>query len=191
MAKEEKRIEILKAALKVISVMGFEGAKMEDIAKEAGVGKGTIYEYFDSKNTLFTEMLRHCTMQFQEGLVKALAEGEDMVEKIRNLSKYGADFLSAHALLMNSPMVNHSLPVETKEQMKKDWNAIFKLVEDELRKAIQTREIRANVDPEMAASVIIGGVNQYTLRKLFEDRLSPEDIDHTGIAKVVLTGLYW
>ena len=87
MAKEEKRVEILKAALKVISVMGFEGAKMEDIAKEAGVGKGTIYEYFDSKNTMFTEMLRHCTEEFQEGLVKVLAEGENLVEKISNFSK--------------------------------------------------------------------------------------------------------
>ena len=191
MAKEEKRVEILKAALKVISVMGFEGAKMEDIAKEAGVGKGTIYEYFDSKNTMFTEMLRHCTEEFQEGLVKVLAEGENLVEKISNFSKYGADFLQAHALLMNSPIVNHSLPKETKLQMKNDWESIFKLIEDEIRKGISTQEVRSNVDPEMAASVIIGGINQYSIKKLFGEHLTPAEIDHTGIAKVILTGLIW
>lgn len=189
MAKEEKRIEILMAALKVISVVGFEGAKMEDIAKEAGVGKGTIYEYFDSKNTLFTEMLRNCTEQFQAGLAKTMAEGKSMVEKVRNLSRYSAEFLNAHALLMNSPIIHHSLSEEAKEQMKKDWNSIFKIVEDEIKSAIHSQDVRSNIDPEMAAAVIIGGVNQYTLRKLFQDHLTPEEIDHTGIAKMILTGL--
>jgi len=189
LAKSEKRLEILQAALKVISQVGFEGAKMEDIAKEAGIGKGTIYEYFDSKNTLFQEMLRHCAKEFREGLSKALAEGETLLEKICNFSLYGANFLNSHALLLNSPLVSHSLPEEIRLQMKENWDSLFKLIEDEVKKGIFTHEVQPNIDPEMAASLIIGGVNQYIAIKIFGDRFAPEEMDHTGIAKLILSGL--
>ena len=191
MGKEEKRIEILKAALKVISGVGFEGAKMEDIAKEAGVGKGTIYEYFESKNALLLEMIRYCTKCFREELMKTLAEGEDILGKIRNLSIYSAEFLSAHAVLMNSQLAHQALPEGMKAQMKSDWNLVYKSIEDEVRKGMESREIRSDIDPEMAVAVIIGGVNQYTLKKLMEENFTPQEIDHTGIAKTILTGLLY
>lgn len=189
MGKEEKRIEILKAALKVISGVGFEGAKMEDIAKEAGVGKGTIYEYFDSKNALFLEMIHYCTKCFQEGLLKTLAEGEDMQGKIRNLSMYGAEFLNAYAVLMNSHIAHQAQPEDVKAQMKKDWTLIYRTLEDEVRKGMESREIRSDIDAEMAVAIIIGGVNQYIFKKLMEDNFTPQEIDHTGIAKTILNGL--
>lgn len=191
MAKEEKRVEIINAALKVISELGFEGAKMEEIAKEAGVGKGTIYEYFESKNTLVTEMLHYCTECFEEGLLKTLAEGETIQGKLRNFSIYCAEFINSHALIANSPVIHQSFPEETKEQLKKDWNSIFKIIEDEVKSAISTREIRSNIDPEMAVSVIIGGLNQYIMRKILGEHLTPQEIDHDGIAKVILNGLIW
>lgn len=189
MRKEEKRIEILEAALSVISKMGFERAKMEDIAREAGVGKGTIYEYFESKNALFFEMIHHCTECFQEGLKKTLAEEEDMVGKIRNFSIYGAEFLNAHAVFLNSQIAHHALPADMKKQMKSDWNQIYKTIEDEVKKGIETKALRSDIDPEMAVAVIVGGANQYTLKKIMEDNLTPQEIDHTGIAKLILTGL--
>lgn len=187
--KEEKRIDILNAAVKVISEVGFEGAKIEDIAKEAGIGKGTVYEYFESKNTLFLEMIHYSVEQYQAGLTKALAEGNNMLAKIRNLSSYCAEFLSNHLAIANSSMSCGALPEEMRAQMIKDWDVIQKTIEDEVRIAIQTSEIRANLDPEMATAVIIGGVKQYITKKLFMDRVSLDEINHDGIAKVILTGL--
>lgn len=51
--KEEKKGRIILAANEIFSRDGFSNAKIEDIAKAADVGKGTIYEYFSSKNELF------------------------------------------------------------------------------------------------------------------------------------------
>lgn len=47
--KKAKRKEILKAALRVFARSGVSGFKMIELAEEAGVGKGTLYEYFPSK----------------------------------------------------------------------------------------------------------------------------------------------
>ncbi|HZQ12522.1 MAG TPA: TetR/AcrR family transcriptional regulator [Pseudolabrys sp.] len=53
-----KREAILAAALDQFSQQGFEAARLEDVAKRAGVAKGTIYLYFRDKETLFQELIR-------------------------------------------------------------------------------------------------------------------------------------
>ena len=54
----ERRIAILSAALEEFAGHGFEAARLEDIARRAGVAKGTIYLYFADKETLFQELIR-------------------------------------------------------------------------------------------------------------------------------------
>ncbi|HZJ99479.1 MAG TPA: helix-turn-helix domain-containing protein, partial [Tissierellaceae bacterium] len=59
--REERREQIIKAAIKVFGRNNFHKTKMDDIAKEVQIGKSTIYEYFDSKKDLFEEMLVYIT----------------------------------------------------------------------------------------------------------------------------------
>jgi len=55
--KEDRPAEILAAALKIFAVKGFAATKLDDIAKEAGVSKGTLYLYFESKEFLFKSLI--------------------------------------------------------------------------------------------------------------------------------------
>ncbi|MBS7699122.1 MULTISPECIES: TetR/AcrR family transcriptional regulator [unclassified Chelatococcus] len=52
-----KRRDILNGARQVFRANGFDGASMGDIAKAAGVSKGTLYVYFDSKEALFRALI--------------------------------------------------------------------------------------------------------------------------------------
>ena len=56
---EARPEEILSAALEVFGDVGFAEAKLEDVAHKAGISKGTLYLYFDSKEALFREMVRN------------------------------------------------------------------------------------------------------------------------------------
>ena len=58
MKNTDKREEIMQAALELIAEHGFHGAPMAMIADKAGVGAGTIYRYFESKDVLITELYR-------------------------------------------------------------------------------------------------------------------------------------
>jgi AcrR family transcriptional regulator len=49
---------VLDAALDVFLARGFDAAKLDDVAKQAGVAKGTLYLYFSSKEALFEELIR-------------------------------------------------------------------------------------------------------------------------------------
>lgn len=56
--KEARPQEILDAALSVFAEKGFAAAKLDEIARRAGVSKGTIYLYFESKESVFTALVR-------------------------------------------------------------------------------------------------------------------------------------
>jgi AcrR family transcriptional regulator len=55
---EARRATILAAALEEFTARGYEGARLDDVAKRAGVAKGTIYLYFADKESLFQELVR-------------------------------------------------------------------------------------------------------------------------------------
>jgi len=63
-----KRRQILEGARKVFLARGFDGASMGEIAKVAGVSKGTLYVYFDSKESLFAAL----TTEEKQGLAEVL-----------------------------------------------------------------------------------------------------------------------
>ena len=65
-----KRRQILEGARKVFLVEGFDGASMGEIAKVAGVSKGTLYVYFDSKESLFAAL----TTEEKRGLAEVLLQ---------------------------------------------------------------------------------------------------------------------
>jgi AcrR family transcriptional regulator len=57
--KEQARTRIIEQALEMFSERGFYRTRMADIADSLGVSKGAIYQYFESKEQLFVEALRH------------------------------------------------------------------------------------------------------------------------------------
>src|SRR5216684_3316328 len=58
-----KRRQILAGARKVFMDLGFDGASMGEIARSAGVSKGTLYVYFADKNRLFEAMVEEETLE--------------------------------------------------------------------------------------------------------------------------------
>lgn len=54
---QERRDVILDAAIQVFGEKGFDGASVADIAEAAGLGKGTMYLYFESKEDIFSAIL--------------------------------------------------------------------------------------------------------------------------------------
>jgi AcrR family transcriptional regulator len=68
-----RRDAILDAALDEFSARGFEGARLDDVAKRAGVAKGTIYLYFADKETLFFDLIRSRMSPVVGGIETALA----------------------------------------------------------------------------------------------------------------------
>lgn len=70
-----KRSQILEGAQSVFLRMGFDAASMNDITREAGVSKGTIYVYFNSKEDLFVALCEHYRHTMFSALIGKLDNG--------------------------------------------------------------------------------------------------------------------
>lgn len=82
----EKEINILENALKLFALLGYEQTSLERIACEAGVGKGTIYLYFDNKLHLLLTILVQGLVRLKQGLeILAAAPGENGLERLSSL----------------------------------------------------------------------------------------------------------
>lgn len=74
--KEARPAELVAAALQLFVERGFAGTRLDDVALRAGVSKGTLYLYFDSKADLFKAVIR-------EGIVPIIEEGARIVERFQ------------------------------------------------------------------------------------------------------------
>ncbi|MGO4872247.1 MAG: TetR/AcrR family transcriptional regulator [Roseiarcus sp.] len=72
-----KRRQIMDGARAVFLSDGFDGASMNDIARAAGVSKGTLYAYFDSKEQLFEALIREDRSQQAERLCSLPVDRSD------------------------------------------------------------------------------------------------------------------
>ncbi len=73
--KDARPEEIVAAALDVFVERGFAATKLADVARRAGVTKGTIYLYFENKEALFKAVVR-------ETIVPVIAKGEALVQAL-------------------------------------------------------------------------------------------------------------
>jgi len=81
--KLTRRREILEAARKVFGAQGYEGATLDEVAREAEFAKGTLYSYFDSKAELFTALVQFEFTELTDRAKEALNEEKDAVQAVR------------------------------------------------------------------------------------------------------------
>jgi len=77
--KDARPGELTAAALELFVENGFAATRLDDVAKRAGVSKGTLYLYFESKEELFKAVVR-------EGIVAKLGEAEELIDSFRGTS---------------------------------------------------------------------------------------------------------
>jgi TetR/AcrR family transcriptional repressor of multidrug resistance operon len=76
-----KRTAILNSTLDLVKEHGFHGAPMSQIAKNANVAAGTIYHYFDSKETLIVELFTYTKSKLAEAIVAGDLETKSYKER--------------------------------------------------------------------------------------------------------------
>ena len=110
MKNTDKREEIMRAALELIAEHGFHGAPMAMIADKAGVGAGTIYRYFESKDVLITEIFSELEKTVVESLMRGYSVDRPLRDRFIHLSTMIIGYFIANAIhfrfieqYMNSP----------------------------------------------------------------------------------------
>ena len=91
-----KARQILDGARVVFLESGFEGASVDEIARRAGVSKGTMYNYFPDKRSLFGTMIqRECKQQAGQIFRIDHAEAEDVEATLRRIARAFVEFVTS------------------------------------------------------------------------------------------------
>jgi len=77
--------KMLDAAARLFGSQRFHEVRMEDIASEAQVGKGTLYRYFTDKEELYFALVTRASEQILERLHEDLAEAETAIDRLRTI----------------------------------------------------------------------------------------------------------
>src|SRR5262249_33201374 len=91
--------QIIDGARAVFLAQGFDAASMGEIARQAGVSKGTLYVYFDSKEELFAVVAREACKTQAENLLALDPDDHDVEAVLTRLGQGYARFLSQPGLL--------------------------------------------------------------------------------------------
>lgn len=153
---EERPRQILEAALEVFAERGLSDARLEDIAKRAGVSKGTIYLYFPNKEELFREVVRTSVISYIEQAEADLTNQADAEQALREwMTGYWAwlrtPVFPAMHRLVNSEM--HHFPDLAAFYAKEVIERVHRLVCGMLERAMEQGRLR-RMDPLVAARML-------------------------------------
>jgi AcrR family transcriptional regulator len=163
--REGRRNHILDAAFTIFVEKGIVSAKMEDIARLAGYGKSTLYEYFGSKDEIFSELLRvKFTERYRliaENAEKERAPGEKLKSFLTGemdmIAEYGGKERLESILMTNLETVLSSGFFQIIHEI-----ILFKFecVTGYIEEGIADGSFR-KTDPYIAASLVIGASMSY------------------------------
>lgn len=85
--RDEQRTHILNSAMTIFCRKGYAAAKVSDIATEARVSQGLVYNYFPSKDALFSDVVRNMMNGLESAVIDSLNIGGSPEESIRSLCR--------------------------------------------------------------------------------------------------------
>lgn len=185
-----KREAIMEAAVKVFSEQGFYKAKVETIAEVAGIGKGTIYEYFSSKKDLFLEMVEYFSLKYINMIEFRLASKVTAVEKLEAFIDFQIEIAFRFAPVVK---VFHQFNYWTEEdfclkfkKVKEKKSAVLNLI---FQKGMETGEFK-KLNTNVASNLINGALMVLTSSiVMFNDRSLDTEQVKRDLLDVFLYGI--
>jgi AcrR family transcriptional regulator len=162
-AREATRQRIIREAASEFARLGFEQANINTIAEQAGIGKGTIYLYFENKRELFLAMLRQIAQAQLTSIRAALAADGSLQERLERLFLAFARLAHEESDSFNVYMsalygVNRAFKEEA-TRLLRDYVAVIALV---LEESMARGEIQ-RVEPDAVALMILSLTEAYVL----------------------------
>jgi TetR/AcrR family transcriptional regulator, fatty acid metabolism regulator protein len=183
-AAEDKRRQILDAAVRVFARKGFHASRVGDIAEEAGVAHGLLYHYFDSKDAVLQAVFQANWSVLQERIASVEETDEPAANQLRHVT---AILLRTWLHLPDVVRVvirEFGRSPELAERIGELAQPI-EVIQRIIERGIAKGEFRQDVDAEVAATVVYGGIDEL-LTGWVLGRLPAEEADVVAAERTLL-----
>jgi len=184
--KEARPSEILDAALSLFVEKGYTATRLEEVARAAGISKGTLYLYYDNKEELFRSMVRELLIPHVEQFEKQAAEFQgsaaDLLKAMARTwwQNIGNSPLAGMPKLMIAEAAN--FPELARFYVEAVIGRGRKLVAGILQRGIDRGEFR-KVDTDLAARLLLSSL---VFAAIWDSSLAPFDTPYSNIDYIEL-----
>jgi AcrR family transcriptional regulator len=153
-AGTDKRECILQAALELFAERGFHGTVVPLVAERAGVGTGTLYRYFESKEALVNTLFRRWKSALFESMLRDLPLELSPRQQFHELWQRLCQFALDHPVVFNFLELHHHQPYLDEENLRLEENSL-RLMQSFVLQA-QAQQVMKPVASELLMSLIYG-----------------------------------
>jgi AcrR family transcriptional regulator len=183
--RKEKAARIGSAAITVFRKLGYHGARMVDIAEAAGIGKGTLYEYFRNKDEILRAEFERYFAAFETGTAAAMAEAGSPGGRLLSLVEFAIDHVSewedhcaVYVDYFGSPGRDDAAPFSLSNMYAEVENTIRLLIEE----GQACGEIESDLDPGATAELLVSVFEGVVLHGVFSERRhKPESLQNAAL----------
>jgi AcrR family transcriptional regulator len=180
MEKNQKRQDILNSAMALFKDKGFHNTKVEDIALSAGVGKGTLYEYFENKQDVFDE----ACIEYVDVIIESIKYISNMDDTFKNKLlilfngklKMESEFadMNIDNILSNKNIISEKTIKTIIGKISEMYNIICNIIDQGKEEGI----VINNIQSEIIACMLIGTMGEYSRLKshMKEHEIKEDDV---------------
>ena len=166
-----KKKKIMDTAVEVFGEKGFKNSTISEIAKKAGVGDATIYEYFQSKE----ELLLSIPIEFTKDIIAEINDHmigiKGVFNKLRKFVWWWLNYIEnspgyGSIILLECKVSKNFLKTEGYEKAREFYQIILDIIKEGQEEGV----IKKDMNIYLARSVIIGALEYNIMRWLLKDR---------------------
>jgi len=188
-----RRSEILNTAVKIFASKGFYTSTMAEISDASGFAIGTLYQFFESKENLYTTMICEKLDMMYSGIRKKVDGAESAIDKIEALIKSYFDYVETNIDFCNLFIRGEGIvPSEEKTQLRekviKDYLSHMDFIEGIMRLGMDTAYLR-DLDPRIMAFSLFGVIRAHIIGWMLENHDYPLSDKVECVLQIFLRGV--
>jgi AcrR family transcriptional regulator len=167
------RERILQSAAELFAEREFDLVLIDEVAAHAGVGKGSVYRQFRSKEELYAAAVINGFAELQREIRTALAGCTSMREQIATIVRHALKFFWTRRQFFALLRDPKALPPAQERQYQAQRNDLSRLISGVLDDGVKRGAIRSGLDTRIAAESLLGmmrGINRYSREYTTPDR---------------------
>ncbi|MDY0040384.1 MAG: TetR/AcrR family transcriptional regulator [Desulforhabdus sp.] len=192
--KLRQRQEILANALDLFSEKGYHNVSMQEIAGKAEFAIGTLYKFFQNKEDLYKALVLEKCDEFEEAMVEAIEDSDDVADKLRNYIRTKGDRFRSNLpfvrlFLAESKGASFNIKAGLDEELRKRVYSFLHKLAAIFERGIQTQRFKPIASPYSLAVALDGVLDAFLLLWLDAPEHHPYPEDPDTVLVIFFKGL--
>lgn len=192
--KITQRNEMLAAALDLFSNKGYHNVTMHEIAEAAEFAIGTLYKFFKNKEELYKSLCLELSERFDAAIEKALSEGDNELEKLRNYVTAKGRVFQKHVAVIRIYIAetrgaSFNIKGGLDNELRERHEVMVKLLASVFEAGMNKKIFKKIAEPYHLAVALDSLTKSFLLLWLESPELQPYPDDPDVILNILLKGL--